>query len=226
MKKLGNWYVPDSDGDHKLKMVIDDKFQCSDALATAFQYVKRFENAIDVGTWIGDSTVIMSNRFKHIIGFEPSAEVYNCCIENLKARNIDNCKIQQIGLSNKSGPQLLLNKAKTFSGWISTLELTDKEKTRAITVDTCRLDDLKLTDIDFIKIDVDSHEGFLIDGAREFFKNNAPVIMMENKVRDQQKYQNESMPNPITILASLNYKLVKIAGKADCIFVKQHKVII
>ena len=44
--------------------------------------------------------------------------------------------------------------------------------------------------------------------------------MMENKVRDQQKYQNESMPNPITILASLNYKLVKIAGKADCIFVK------
>jgi thioredoxin 1 len=32
-----------------------------------------------------------------------------------------------------------------------------------------------------LKIDVDSHEGFVLSGAYEFFNKNNPVILIENK---------------------------------------------
>jgi FkbM family methyltransferase len=222
MKKIGNWYIPDNDNENKLSAILTEDFQCIDALHTAFKYVKTFNRAIDVGTWIGDSTVLMSQKFKSITGFEPSIEVYNCCIENLKIRNISNCEILNLGLSNVAGVQPLINKGKSFSGWISTLELTGKEKRKPLFVNTCRLDDLNLENIDFIKIDVDSHEGFLIDGAQQFFKNNSPVIMIENKIKDQTKYQHKNMPDPLKILKSLNYKVVELVGKADHILIKNN----
>jgi hypothetical protein len=204
MKKLGDWIVPQYDNPDKLKMVIEGKFQCDQGLLTAFKYVKKFDNAIDVGAWIGDSSVIMTRQFKHVNLFEPVAEVAECCQQNLIDRKIKNYELFRVGLSNKSGKQVLVNKGKSFSGWIS----------------TAAAGNYKFKDIDFIKIDVDSHEGFLLEGAVDFFKNNNPVIMIESKERDQQKYQNPLMPHPIMFLEKIGYKVQEKAGKADYILTK------
>ena len=46
-----------------------------------------------------------------------------------------------------------------------------------------RLDDIvekeSIGKIDFIKIDIDGHEPFFVDGAVEFFKKNSPIILVE-----------------------------------------------
>jgi FkbM family methyltransferase len=220
MKKLGSWFIPDNDNPEKLKMISDEKFQCEPGLVASFRYVKSFTNAIDVGSWIGDSTVIIANKFKNVKVFEPSLSVLECCKENLKIRNITNCDFFDVGLSNITGDQLLLNKAKSFSGWISTVELTDKILSKAITVKTAKLDDFNFENIDFIKIDVDSHEGFLIEGSTNFFKTNNPVIMIESKLRDQQRYQNKNMPDPLKQLEQFGYKIKEKHGKADYILTR------
>jgi len=218
MKKLGNWFIPEYDNPDKLKMVIDDNFQCNQGLSKAFKYVKKFDNAIDVGAWIGDSSVTMTSHFKHVNLFEPVIEVADCCQQNLIDRKIKNYELFRVGLSNKSGKQKLLNKGKSFSGWISTLNNSNFKK--SFEIDTTLLDHYKFTDIDFIKIDVDSHEGFLLEGAVNFFKNNNPVIMIESKDKDQKKYQNPSMLHPITFLEKIGYTVQEIAGNADYILTK------
>ena len=220
MKKLGDWNIPEYDNPDKLKMVIEGKFQCDQGLLTAFKYVKKFDNAIDVGAWIGDSSVIMARQFKHVNLFEPVTEVADCCHQNLIDRKIKNYELFRVGLSNKSGKQVLVNKGKSFSGWISTAAAGNYNFKRSFEIDTELLDNYKFKDIDFIKIDVDSHEGFLLEGAVDFFKNNNPVIMIESKERDQQKYQNPLMPHPIMFLEKIGYKVQEKAGKADYILTK------
>jgi hypothetical protein len=106
---------------------------------------------------------------------------------------------------------------------LSLCELTNnslKYFKKSFEIDTTLLDHYKFTDIDFIKIDVDSHEGFLLEGAVNFFKNNNPVIMIESKDKDQKKYQNPSMLHPITFLEKIGYTVQEIAGNADYILTK------
>jgi FkbM family methyltransferase len=220
MKQLGNWFIPDSDNPEKLKMVLNNSFQCEEGLISAFKFVKSFNTAIDVGSWIGDSTILIADKFKNVKVFEPNISVLDCCKENLKTRNISNCDFFDIGLSNITGSQQLINKAKTFSGWISTVDLSDKETLKAITVNTAKLDDFNFKDIDFIKIDVDSHEGFLIEGSINFFKINNPVVMIESKRRDQQRYQNKNMPDPLQLLQNFGYAIKEKHGKADYILTR------
>ena len=218
MRDVNGWYIPDNDNPEKLKMILENKFQCEEGLIRAFQYVQNFNNAIDVGSWIGDSTVIIAQKFKNVEVFEPVEAVIECCMKNLNRRGINNFNLHKIGLSNKKSQQLLINKGKSFSGWISTVSNLNAK--RSTIVDTDLLDNFNFSNIDFIKIDVDSHEGFLLQGALDFFKNNNPVIMIESKTRDQQKYQDTSMPNPLTLLEGLGYKIKEKSGKADYILIR------
>ena len=218
MIKIGNWYLPDSDI-KKTEMVISENFTCAASLENAFEHIKKFDNAIDIGTWIGDSTVIMSKKFKIVLGFEANPIVYKCCLKNLKEKNIKNCQISNYGVSNITGTQHFLNKTNTWSGWIDTINDTSRT---GINVNTIKLDDLKLTDIDFLKIDVDSHEGFLLEGAKDFFKNNNPVILIEIK-KSVHFRQNSQMSDPFEILKDLGYNLVSSISKADYLFSREHK---
>lgn len=220
MKKIGNWYLPaDDNKENVISMVKQENFQCYSALRESWKHVKKFNNAIDVGTWIGDSTVLISQKFLKVDGFEPNPIVYDCCVENLRERNINNCKMNKVGLSNVGGEQQFVNKGKTFSGWISTIDTQSQKHVKI--VETTTLDSFNFLDIDFIKIDVDSHEGFVIEGGIEFFKQNSPVIMIESKKVDQQRYQSSKMPDPIDILKKLKYRIIEKVGKADYILTKE-----
>jgi FkbM family methyltransferase len=218
MKKIGDWFIPDFDNPDKLKFLESNDIQCRPALEKAFKHVKKFDNAIDVGAWIGDSTSIILTKFKHVKVFEPVIEIAECCKTNLLHQELSNFEIFLVGLSNKSGKQMLVNKGKSFSGFIPTVEL-NKYK-RSFEIETNTLDFYNFEDIDFIKIDVDSHEGFMLEGTTKFFKNNNPVIMIESKERDQKKFQNNKMLNPIDILTNIGYKIKETAGKAEYILTR------
>jgi FkbM family methyltransferase len=46
-------------------------------------------------------------------------------------------------------------------------------------VDTVRLDDEDLGDVGFLKVDVEGHEGAVIEGALELLKRCEPIVMLE-----------------------------------------------
>lgn len=221
IQKVGKWYTTESHGSIG-QMIREESFTCIPTINECLTYCQKFDNAVDVGTWIGDSTIELSKNFKNVFGFEPHPAVHECCLMNLKERSIKNCTIYPVGLSNKEQQANLYNTGTSFQGWISSKETFKSVIVETVTkVSTCTLDSFNLIDIDFIKIDVDSHEGWLLLGAKEFFKNNSPVVMMENKVKIHKDRQPDNMPNPITLLESYGYKTVKKLNKIDFLLVKE-----
>jgi hypothetical protein len=81
------------------------------------------------------------------------------------------------------------------------------------------LDSFGFADIDLIKIDVDSHEGFLLQGAENFFKQNSPVVILEHKLSVQIR-QHKDSPDPFDILDSYGYKVVK-SLRIDHVLIKK-----
>ena len=74
-------------------------------------------------------------------------------------------------------------------------------------------------DIDFIKIDCYSHEGYLLEGAKKFFENNSPVVLLEAKVRIHKDRQPDDMPDPFELLESYGYELHSRVDKADFLYI-------
>ena len=221
MKKNGNWWCVDSVGLAGDFMRLEN-FSCIQPINEAVKYCKQFRNAIDAGTWIGDSTVQMAPMFDRVIGFEPHPLVFVCCEKNLKDRDITNVEMYNYALSNENKLMNLYNGKSTFSGWVSEKEEVPELVTvhNEQQVQTIVLDSYHFEDIDFIKLDCDSHEGYILAGAENFFKTNSPVVLIENKLRILKDRQPADMPNAIELLESYGYVLRARVEKNDYVYTK------
>ena len=221
MKKNGNWWCVDSVGLAGDFMRLEN-FSCIQPINEAVKYCKQFRNAIDAGTWIGDSTVQMAPMFDRVIGFEPHPLVFVCCEKNLKDRDITNVEMYNYALSNENKLMNLYNGKSTFSGWVSEKEEVPELVTvhNEQQVQTIVLDSYHFEDIDFIKLDCDSHEGYILAGAEQFFKTNSPVVLIENKLRILTDRQPADMPNAIELLESYGYVLRARVEKNDYVYTK------
>lgn len=221
MKKIGDWWVPDQENFHKvIKTIHSQAWTCQEPIAAALQYVKRFDLALDVGTWIGDSTVLLAQQFAQVVGFEASPSVYECCVENIKQQQLNHVKLHNVALSNVNQTQTFINRLSTFSGWVDTKnvnELGEHEVSFQVQANT--LDWFGFTNVDFLKLDVDSHEGFVLSGATDFFSKNNPVILIENKPSVLNR-QTEHMPNAFELLKSFGYEMQQQVGKIDFIWTR------
>jgi FkbM family methyltransferase len=221
MKKNGNWWCVDSVGLAGDFMRLEN-FSCIQPINEAVKYCKQFRNAIDAGTWIGDSTVQMAPMFDRVIGFEPHPLVFVCCEKNLKDRDITNVEMYNYALSNENKLMNLYNGKSTFSGWVSEKEEVPELVTvhNEQQVQTIVLDSYHFEDIDFIKLDCDSHEGYILAGSEQFFKTNSPVVLIEHKKRILTDRQPADMPNAIELLESYGYVLRARVEKNDYVYTK------
>jgi FkbM family methyltransferase len=228
MKKIGNWWIPKNDNLEKLITAVQNEdFSCIEPLNKIYTIIEnygdilnlKFETAIDVGAWIGDSSVSLSKKFKNIMAFEPNPIVFECLIKNLKGRNIQNVTLFNVGLSNMDRKQKLIFPISTGSAWISKIEANQEKIT---TINTRTLDSFNIfKDVDFIKIDVDSHEGFLLEGSKNFFKKNNPLVMIEYKPSILNR-QSQDMPHPLIFLEKIGYKLI-FKTRLDYIYYREIK---
>ena len=155
IQKNGNWWhVPGASSGRPGEYMRDDKFPCEGPIDIAVELCEQRRNAIDVGTWIGDSTRHMAGLFDNVIGFEPHPLTHTCCVKNLAERNITNCEVYNIALSNVNELKTLYNGKSTFQGWVSDKKELPKDTFvhDQMKVQCLYLDSYHFTDIDFIKI--------------------------------------------------------------------------
>ena len=222
LMRNGNWWTPKGTAGKSGDQIREENFSCIEPIKKAVAYCTKHENAIDVGTWIGDSTVLMAGLFTNVIGFEPHPIVHVCCEKNLQERGIDNVAVYNIALSNENKLIDLHTGKSTFMGWVS--DKDEKPKDVAVhntqKVQSLYLDSYDFEDIDFIKIDVDSHEGYLLQGAQNFFETNSPVVLIEYKQRIILDRQPEDTPDAFELLNSYGYSLKEKVEKADWVFTR------
>lgn len=222
IKRLGLWYLPDDENTSLVKNVVEQgQFSCYKPIMNSLDYLEKFDRAIDIGTWIGDSTDIMSRIFSTVYGFEANPEVFECATKNLKNRN--NVILKNVALSNTEGVKELFNGPSSFSGWINTLEpedINEEKFSKKMSVSCKTLDSYNFSNIDFIKIDIDSHEGYFLEGATNFFRENNPVILIEYKSKVMQR-QHVTMKNPLEILQMIGYKIEMQPTEIDFILTRK-----
>jgi FkbM family methyltransferase len=140
--------------------------------------INRARNAIDVGANKGTYTYFMARLARHVYAFEPNPKMFAV----LKRTVAGNVTALPIALSDRSGTDVLRIPygRKGVSNQGSSLSpAKPMENCLPLTVETRRLDDLGLTDIGFIKIDVEGFEQQVLAGAADTIARERPSLLIE-----------------------------------------------
>ena len=165
----------------------------------ALEYVKQWRVCLDIGSHVGEWTRPLAKRFTSVICFEPNPNFRQCFNRNITEKNV---VLWPYGLSDKEHQA-----QQDFNSTILKQGEGDIE---------CRtLDSFGLTNVDFVKIDVDGFEVPLLEGARDTLTRNTPVINIEMK-RDKRM---DTVKRAEEILRDLGYRFKK-RTKSDEVWLK------
>ena len=163
---------------------------------------------LDIGAHTGTYTVSLASYCKHVYSFEPQKMTYYALCGSVALSNIDNITCFNTGLgSNEQIGQQTLKIVSNDGGGSSIHAETGILKEETIQINT--LDNFQLSNIGFIKMDVEENELHVLKGAMETLsRSNYPKILFESNL--------ESCETPRTLFSYLTnilkYKIVKIGG--------------
>tara|TARA_Y100000385_G_C12888106_1_gene548751 strand:+ start:121 stop:828 length:708 start_codon:yes stop_codon:yes gene_type:complete len=222
MKKVFDWWLPDSDKHIAEKLEeqspvnrgFDYQTQQRDyALAFSLKYASRSKVALDIGAHVGLWAVDMANHFKELICFEPIKESRECLIKNMADRNITNYRIHKCALGSKSGT-VKLNTNDDNSG----NPFIDKNGDEEAQMKT--LDMFGFAKIDLIKIDVEGFELEVLKGGEHTIKMCKPIIVLETKDKHYERY-GTNFREILSWLEARNYKVENLIN-SEAIFVDKN----
>lgn len=139
--------------------------------------------AIDIGANYGVYTLTMANAVGvdgKVFAFEPVAKTADYLKQSLDANSFKQAEVFQLAISAAPGKGRISTEQHAELNALlegsSKLELSEE----------VRLDSLDhffsgRTDVDFLKIDAEGHEQLILDGSRDFFDKNSPLILYEVK---------------------------------------------
>lgn len=167
-------------------------------LRKAIAYCKSFRTALDVGGHCGLWSLQMAKRFDRVYAFEPVAAHRECFVMNVTAPNVT---LIDCALGEKDD-FVSIHSEPSSSG--------DSYVDGVGSIPMKRLDDFGIDDVDFVKIDTEGHELFVLRGGDETIKRCRPVIIVEQKPGKAQKF---GLPETgaVTYLQSLGYR------QAECL---------
>jgi len=228
IKNVKGWYLPDWDTHfEKMLKLIDNKYEYQhEQRKYALSWVKDFNlNALDVGSNIGFWSKQLAEKFKHVYAFEPHPDNNKCYKKNLN--DYKNYTLYENAVSNVSNKTLDLYVSQDECGNASlnnfgVMEGTTNRKQELIKLKTIpvkveKIDDYNLKDIGFIKVDCQSHEQEVVEGAIQTIDKYSPVLCLELPVRTQKEINYKN--NMIEYLKKYNY-IYRGAQNKETIFTR------
>ena len=131
--------------------------------------------ALDVGANKGVWTWWLAGLARQVYAYEPNPKLFDILRRNVAA----NVVAEQLALADYTGMAELRvpRSAKGYSNQGASLsEIKVDGDFLGVEVKAQRIDDLGITDIGFIKIDVEGFEKDVIDGLRRFLERCRPVL--------------------------------------------------
>lgn len=172
-------YLPDNETHlvewmKRMNQIVDGKptYQYH-KLQTALKYVKNWRTAVDVGGHAGLWSMHLAKRFDKVHAYEPVAAHRDCFVRNCDMSKIH---LHACALGDKDD-MVSIHTAPTSSGdsWVNGKGDIPQR----------RLDDNlakhRVEHVDFIKVDCEGFELFVLRGGEETIKRCKPCIIVEQK---------------------------------------------
>jgi FkbM family methyltransferase len=137
-------------------------------------------NTVDAGANKGVYTYFLARYAKHCFAYEPNPKIHAIVARACRGANVT---VSNAALSDRTGEATLMVPIR--SGRISNQTASLRADTAGagehleVTVAARRLDDEKVGDVGFIKIDVEGFERAVIEGARATIARCRPVLLVE-----------------------------------------------
>lgn len=207
MFQTDGWWFPDGEShlpewmlNPKVRMILNGRASYQGAKqCAAMDLCKQFRTAVDVGAHIGLWSWNMVHKFKRVEAFEPVAAHRDCFEKNVWPEE-ERIWLHECALGDHEG-MVSIRTEPTSSG--------DSRVDGPGDIPMKTLDSFGLHDVDFIKIDTEGHELFVLRGAEETIDRCRPVICVEQKP-GHGKHFGIGDTDAIPYLQSLGYKTVKI----------------
>jgi len=138
---------------------------------------------IDVGANVGYFSVLMGKAVMpggRVIAFEPTKHFRSLCERNICRNAVSVVELRAEALSDEKGEtEIAIGSASATLHWPSVSPLPRMNEV----IKTSRLDDLfdelRLTALDFVKVDIDGHEPAFLRGAERTLRTYRPVLVIE-----------------------------------------------
>ena len=172
--------------------------------------IKKGGKVIDIGANYGTYTLSFASlvgESGEVWSFEPASKTFSFLEQSVMLNRLNNVTLIQKGLSNSvSRSRLFLS---TNCELNTLLPTEDNSSTNYEEVDITTLDvemkNFNWSDIDFIKMDAEGAEEFILDGGDDFFTKESPLIMYELKHGEE---LNRPLVSKFESMGFANYRLV------------------
>lgn len=150
----------------------------------ALKHVRLRRVAVDVGAHIGQWSKNMAADFEVVHAFEPVPDYAACWRANVQ--DAPNAMLHGVALGTQT--EVVSMRCGTPGSHGDTF-VAPKEQANA-TFDVCMvtLDSFDLANVDFVKIDCEGYELFVIKGGEKTIKRDRPCIIVEQKPGKAQTY--------------------------------------
>jgi len=177
------------------------------------QFCSIDKNMLDIGAHSGTYSISLAHLCNKVYAFEPQQMTYYSLCGSVALSNIQNIECIKYGLGSNSQVGIQTLNIVSDDGGGSTLHSntgnnTDNHKIlKTETIEVKTLDRFNITNISFIKMDVEDNELNVLQGALTTLKNsNYPKILFESNT------YNEKLFN---FLKDLNYTIITINGVSN-----------
>jgi len=180
MREFMGWWFPDIESHFPkmLKKNVDKggpaEYQQPVRLRS-LRHIKQHRLALDVGANVGLWSRDLVQHFDRVMAFEPVDMFRECLEKNVTAQNFE---ISPLALGDYDmNATMIITEGNTGHSHI------DPNSTGG-DIQVIRLDNLNLTNVDYIKIDCEGYEYKVIRGAERTIKQCRPVVVLEQKPHD------------------------------------------
>lgn len=177
MKKVYDYWIPDIEvhfpkalkKNYKACGIAEYQFQIREE---AIKYVKNFDRCVDVGANLGLWTKPLSEKFAHVISFEPLDFAFECLQKNTKGKNVT---LNQFALGNINDKiDMIVTDLNTGRSHV------DMNSVGIGSITIKKMDDLDLPYFSFIKLDCEGYEPEVLKGGEKTLKKYRPVMVIED----------------------------------------------
>jgi FkbM family methyltransferase len=143
------------------------------ARTKSIDFVKEKKLALDIGANVGLWSRDLCQHFTKVIAIEPITEFCNCLKLNVPAKNLE---ILSLALgAEDTQVEMIMTPENTGHTHVNPQSIGQGS------VKMCRLDSLNLPHIDYIKIDCEGYENYILIGAHQTIVRDRPIIVIEDK---------------------------------------------